>query len=93
LALRQDALSRKFSRMRTTIEIADELLRRAQKQAADVGVPLGEIIEDALRHYLADKPKGTGYKLQWSTEKGEMMPAVDLDDRGSLLDIMNGNKE
>lgn len=79
--------------MRTTIDIGDDLLRRAKKKAADDGVPLREIVEAALREYLSGKPRGTGYKLRWSTEKGELLPGVDLDDRDSLFDIMDGIKK
>ena len=47
----------------------------------------------ALRRYLAEKPGASGYKLKWTTEKGELMPGVDLDDRDSLFDIMDGIKK
>lgn len=79
--------------MRTTIDIGDDLMRRAKKRAADEQVPLREVVEAALRQYLSDKPKGTGYKLKWTTEKGALMPGVDLDDRDSLFDIMDGIKK
>jgi hypothetical protein len=79
--------------MRTTIDIGDELMRRAKKKAADDGVPLRDVVESALRRYLSDKPKESGYKLRWTTEKGELMPGVDLDDRDSLFDIMDGRRK
>jgi hypothetical protein len=49
-------------------------------------------VEAALRAYLAGKPKDTGYALRWRTEKGDLLPGVDLDDRGSLFDVMDGTK-
>lgn len=79
--------------MRTTIEIGDELMRRAKKKAADEGVPLRNVVEAALRRYLSERPAASGYKLKWTTEKGTLMPGVDLDDRDSLFDIMNGIKK
>jgi len=79
--------------MRTTMDISDELMRRAKKKAADDGVPLRDVVEDALRRYLSEKPAATGYKLKWRTEKGELMPGVDLDDRDSLFDLMDGIKK
>ena len=79
--------------MRTTMDLSDELMRRAKKKAADDGVPLRDVIEDALRRYLTEKPGATGYKFRWTTEKGALMPGVDLDDRDSLFDIMDGIKK
>ena len=79
--------------MRTTIEINDELMRHAKKRAANDGVPLRDVVEDALRRYLSEKPAATGYKLKWTTETGELMPGVDLDDRDSLFDLMDGIKK
>ncbi len=79
-----------LSRMRTTVEIADELLRRAKKCADDERISLRDVIEAALRSYLSEKPKRTGYKLRWTPEKGETLPGVDLDDRSALFDLMDG---
>ncbi len=79
--------------MRTTMDVSDELMRRAKQKAADEGVPLRDVVEAALREYLSGKPKQTGYKLNWTTEKGKLLPGVDLDDRDSLFDIMDGVKK
>jgi hypothetical protein len=79
--------------MKITIDLNDELMRQAEKKAADDGVTLRDVVEDALRRYLAEKPGPSGYKLKWTTEKGELMPGVDLDDRDSLRDIMDGIKK
>jgi hypothetical protein len=79
--------------MRTTIDIADDLMRRAKKRAADEGVPLRDIVEAALREHLSGESKASGYKFSWTTEKGELMPGVDLDDRDSLFDLMDGVKK
>jgi hypothetical protein len=76
--------------MRTTIEIADEILRRVKKRAADQGTTLREVVEAALRSYLSPRPERTGYRLRWRPEHGRLLPGVDLDDRDSLLDRMDG---
>lgn len=78
--------------MRTTMDVSDELLRRAKKKAADAGVPLREVVEAALRSYLSGKPRKTGYRLRWTPDEGELLPGVDLDDRGSLFDLMDQTK-
>ena len=78
--------------MRTTIEIGDELFRRAKKKAADERTSLREVVEAALRAYLSGKPARSPYKLRWRTEGGKLMPGVDIDDRDSLWDLMDGIK-
>ena len=80
--------------MRTTMDINDDLMRRAKKKAAGrTAFPLRDVVEDALRRYLSEKPAASGYKLKWTTESGELMPGVDLDDRDSLFDLMDGIKK
>lgn len=79
-----------LSCMRTTIEIADELLRRAKKRAADNGTPLRAVVETALRRYLEDRPQRGTYRLKWRTERGTLLPGVRLDDRDALFDLMDG---
>lgn len=75
------------------MDITDDLMRRAKKRAADDAVPLREVVEAALRAYLSDKPTKAGYRLQWTTERGELQPGVDLDDRDALFDLMDGLKK
>lgn len=72
------------------MDLSDDLMRRAKKKAADDRVPLREVVEAALRAYLSGKPQGIGYELKWNTEKGRLLPGVDLDDRDSLFDLMDG---
>ncbi len=79
--------------MRTTISINDELMFRAKKKAVDDGVPLRDVVEDVLGRYLSEKPAARGYKLKWTTEKGELTPGVDLDDRDARFDLMDGIKK
>jgi hypothetical protein len=82
-----------FLCVRTTVDISDDLMRRAKKKAADDGVPLRDVVESALRSYLSPRRAEGGYKFQWATERGELMPGIDLDDRDSLFDIMDGIKK
>jgi hypothetical protein len=78
--------------MRTTLDIADEILRLAKRQAADKKIPLRELVEAALRNYLLDRPERSGYRLKWRTERGRLRPGVNLDDRQALWDLMEGRK-
>ena len=77
-------------RMRTTLEINDDLFRRAKKRATDDGIPLRKVVESALQRYLTRGPTPQKYRLRWGTEKGRLLPGVRLDDRNSLFDIMEG---
>ncbi|OGT81953.1 MAG: hypothetical protein A3H91_13990 [Gammaproteobacteria bacterium RIFCSPLOWO2_02_FULL_61_13] len=77
--------------MRTTLNIQDELMRAAKKQAAERGTTITKVIEQALRDSLArGKNTRAGYKLRWQTTRGKLLPGVDLTDRDSLLDRMDG---
>jgi len=76
--------------MRTTLDIGDELLRRAKKRAADEGVPLRQVVESALQLHLGQQTRGRAYKLRWRRESGRLLPGVRLDDRDALFDVMEG---
>jgi hypothetical protein len=76
--------------VRTTLEIADELLRRAKRKAADEGTTLREAVEAALRRHLASRPGTGAYRLRWRPERGRILPGVGLDDRDALLELMGG---
>lgn len=79
--------------MRTTLDINDELFKQAKKRAADDGTPLRELVETALRLYLAGGlRRGKTYRLRWRTESGRLQPGVRLDDRDALFDLMEGRR-
>lgn len=78
--------------MRTTVEISDHIFRQAKKTAADRGVPLRQVIEEALRQYLGSGRQPAGYRLRWRTESGRLQPGVRLDDRDALFDLMDGRR-
>jgi len=77
-------------RVRTTIEIGDELLRQLKRKAADEGLTIRQVVETALRIYLGKPTKRKAYQLNWKTEKGRILPGVRLDDRDALFDLMDG---
>ena len=78
--------------MRTTIEIADELFRQLKRRAADEGVTIRQVVENALRIYFGKQTKGKAYRLKWKTERGRILPGVRLDDRDALFDLMDGRR-
>lgn len=79
--------------MRTTLDINDELFRQAKKRAADERTALRQVFETALRLYLLKRPRTTGYKLRWRTERGRLLPGARLDDRDALFDLMEGPRD
>jgi len=78
--------------MRTTIEINDDLFRKAKHRAADEGASLRQVVENALRVYLAERGSAKSYRFRWRTESGRLQPGVRLDDRDALFDLMDGRQ-
>ena len=52
-----------MGRMKTTLEIQDELLRRAKLHARKKGRTLRSVVEEGLRAALADEPIKNTYRL------------------------------
>lgn len=74
--------------------LPDELFQQLKRAAASGGVTMTHLIEAAVRSYLASiecAEGGSGYQLQWGTEKGVLCPGVVLEDRDSLFAAMEGD--
>ncbi len=78
--------------MRTTLNIADKLMRSVKRQAAESGQTVTRVIENALRESLARQQasRGQAFELRWVTARGRLQPGVDLADRDSLYERMEG---
>ena len=81
--------------MRTTIRLDEKLLREAKRYAADAGMTLTAVIEEALRERLARK--NSGAKARSVTRlhtagRGGLRPGIDLDDSASLMDAMDDTR-
>ncbi len=77
--------------MRTTLNFDDRLIRAAKSRAAQDGEPLTRLIERALRNYLEPpRRREEPFRLELLTKKTRTLPGVDLDDRNSLYEIMEG---
>jgi len=76
--------------MRTTIRFDEQILVQAKKLAADRGITLTALLEDALRETLnRRKPAPRRSKVRLTTSgRGGVKAHVDLDDTASLLDLM-----
>jgi hypothetical protein len=74
---------------RTTLVIEDGLLRQIKKKAAEEGRSFQSLANDLLRRALAmttHKP----YRLDWEGWDAEQLPGVNILDRDTLFDLMNG---
>lgn len=65
--------------MKTTIEIADDLLVRAKRQAQREGKTLREVVDEALRQRLAQSPSRPPFRLKKHPFGGEGLQRSDAD--------------
>jgi hypothetical protein len=78
-------------RMKTTVDLPDELLIRAKKRAAETRTPLRVLIERGLRRELASASAGgrtrpDPRKVTWVVAPGGLPPGLDVSDRAALHD-------
>jgi hypothetical protein len=75
--------------MRTTLDLDDSLIKAAKKRALEEEATLTQVLEEALRRYLAPGEKwAKPFKLKLLTKKGRVVAGVDVADRDSLYDRM-----
>lgn len=79
-----------LTHMRTTVRLDDHLLATAKRRAAQRGVTLTRVIEDALRESLAREatPQSRRSRLPRLGD-GELLPGVDLADSVALRDLLD----
>ena len=84
-------------RMKTTIDIPDELLIQAKKRAAELRRPLRTLVIEGLRRELLykdtlthnqDNPKPP---FRWVLVPGELNPDLNLNDRASMNDWLKSH--
>lgn len=78
--------------MKTTLNLDDQLFRAAKKLAAERGITLTQVVEDALRAALAPAAQKKPYRLRMFTVKGKGPLPVDVADRNALYDWMEGRQ-
>lgn len=74
---------------RTTLTLDDQLLRELKKKASEEGRTLQAVTNDLLRRSLATRPQKS-YQLRLRGWKSTEQPGVDLLDRDTLFDLMDG---
>lgn len=78
---------------RTTLDIEDEILKRARQKAAAEATTLTSVVEEALALYTS-APRKPARKVmsRWVTVRGKQAPAVDIADRDRLYDAMDDRR-
>ena len=81
------------ARMKTTLDLPDELLIEAKKRAAEERRPLRALVEEGLRLVLR-KPEGRQRKRQVRlvTVKGGLAPDLDISSREAMYEWLEKNK-
>ena len=74
---------------RTTIDIDERVLRELKKRAADEGRTLQAVTNDLLKRALHARPHPP-FTLHLQGWAAELQPGVDILDRDSLFDVLNG---
>ncbi len=75
--------------MRTTLNIQDDLMRRVKRRAAETGVTITEVVEQALRASVAGQVlRRNQYTFAWKPVPGRTLPGIDLADHDSLYEAM-----
>lgn len=74
---------------RTTLDIDDALLRELKKKAAAQGRTLQAVVNEHLKRAAATA-SGPPYDLRLEGWRAELRPGVDLFDRDTLFDLLDG---
>ena len=75
--------------MKTTLNLDDQLIRKAKKRAMRDGISLARFVEDALRaKLLLVSRHGSKYKFRPVVVEGTREPNVDISNRDALYDIV-----
>ena len=79
--------------MRTTVNIDPELLAAAKELAARTRRSLGEVVDDALRLLLAERPADRApVRLPVFGGSG-LRPGVDLEDKDALAELLERRED
>ncbi len=77
-----------MGRMKTTVEVPDELLIEAKKHAAEHRTTLRALIENGLRHALGEparSPRSKRPGIRWVTVPGGLPKGLDVADRAKMM--------
>ena len=82
-----------MGRMKTTLDLPDELLIEAKKKAAEQRRPLRALVEEGLRMALKKPDSRRGRKqVRLITVKGGLPRDLDLSNREAMYEWLERNK-
>jgi plasmid stability protein len=79
--------------MRTTLNLDDDIMRALKRRAAETGQTMTSLVEEALRELLRRSPReARPFRLKFVTVRGPALPGVDVTNRDSLYERMEGRE-
>jgi hypothetical protein len=81
-----------MGRMKTTLELPDELLIEAKKRAAEERRPLRSIVEEGLRLVLRKPERRQKRQVHLITVKGGLPKDLDLSNREAMYEWFDNHK-
>lgn len=80
--------------VRTTVNIDEELLRRARELATRTRRSLGDVVDDGLRVLMAQRQTATApAPVRLPTDGGSgLQPGVDLEDKEALAALLDDER-
>ena len=79
--------------MRTPLDVDEKLLEAAERRAAEQGTTLTAFVEEALTAALGTRVRGPQeYEFRWKVHRGRLLPGIDIADRDSLSEAMDGRR-
>lgn len=75
---------------RTTLSIDEPLLRKLKATAAKRGITLAALVNQLLRQAMAGQAAKKPYEFKFGGWVSQLQPGVDLTDRDSLFDLLDG---
>jgi hypothetical protein len=77
--------------MKTTVDIAESMLREAKTIAAREGVTLRSLVEEGLRHVIEERAEAQRFVLRDASFTGDGgVPGVDINDWMSIKHLTRG---
>ena len=83
------------TRMKTTVDLPDDLLISAKKRAAELRCSLRTLIERGLRHELSDTKRdrpGGKRRIRWVTVPGKLPRGLNVRDRTAMHDWLRRSR-
>ena len=77
--------------MKTTLNINDQVLKNAKKQAARDGITLTALVEDALKAKLLHARQKVKYRFKPNVVTGRKPPNVDISERDALYEVIDNS--